>query len=42
MSEKRVSKEVKCSKCGRTGVRIVKFRIGTLGEEYICEECAKV
>jgi len=33
--------EIKCSKCGRSGVRIVRFRTGTSGEEYICEECAK-
>jgi len=33
--------QIKCSKCGRTGVPIAKFKIGTSGQEWICEECAK-
>jgi len=40
VSEEHINEEIKCSKCGRLGVRIVRFRTGTAGEEYICEECA--
>jgi len=40
MSEEHVHEEIKCSKCGRSGVRIVRFKTGTSGDEYICEECA--
>ena len=36
-----MSAEIRCSKCGRAGVRIAKFRIWTDGAVYICEDCAK-
>jgi len=41
MSKEHVHEEIKCSKCGRSGVRIVRFTTGTSGDEYICEKCVK-
>jgi len=41
MSEESVPEEIKCSKCGKSGVRIARFRTGTSGQEWICEECAE-
>jgi len=41
LAEKAGIKEVKCSKCGRTGVPIVEMRLTVEKTEYICEECAE-
>jgi len=41
MSEEHVPEEIKCSKCGRSGVPIARFKTGASGDEYICDECAK-
>jgi len=41
VAEKGEVEEVKCSKCGRTGVPIAKMKLTHETSEYICVECVE-